>query len=71
MTDSVFKANLAHPVRAPRPFAAVAAAFGRWRDRTASLRELGRLDDLALRDIGVARHEIAAVIDARLAQRRL
>src|SRR5262249_49687588 len=73
MTDSVFKVNLGPTglSRPSHPLAAIAAAFVRWRDRNASVRELNRLNDQALSDIGVSRHEIGALIDAQFARREL
>ena len=34
-----------------------------WREREKSIRELSRLDDKTLRDIGVDRHEIRLVVE--------
>ncbi len=49
--------------------AQAAAAWRRWRNQAAALRELKRLDDRALRDIGLDRVELRDVIEARLAER--
>jgi len=68
MTDSVFKANLGFHGSA-QAFGRLASALRRWRDRNAALREFERLDDRALRDIGLDRYELRAVIDTRLAER--
>lgn len=73
MTISVSKAELG---RFPFPrlsdgFARLAATWRRWRDRGVALRELQRLDDRTLLDIGVARHELRALIEARLNAREL
>ena len=68
MTDSVFKANLAHLGGAP-VLGRLTAGLRRWRDRSAALREFERLDDRDLQDIGVDRFGLRALIDARLAER--
>ena len=41
-------------------------AFGAWRVRRDSIAELNGLDDASLRDIGVNRGEIAALVDQRM-----
>ena len=70
MTDSVFKANLAHLGGAPI-LGRLTAGVRRWRDRNAALREFERLDDHDLRDIGVDRYGLRALIDARLTEREV
>ena len=45
------------------------AALGRWRARYASLRALERLDDRALRDVGIDRYGLRELVDAHLAER--
>ena len=70
MTDSVFKANLAHLGGAPI-LGRLTAGVRRWRDRNAALREFERLDDRDLQDIGVDRNGLRDLIDARLAEREL
>ena len=67
MTDSVFKVNLAHLGGAP-VLGRLTAGLRRWRDRNAALRAFERLDDRDLRDIGVDRYGLRALIDARLAE---
>ena len=49
--------------------AGLLSGLRRWRDRNAALREFERLDDRDLTDIGVDRHGLRALIDARLAER--
>ena len=68
MTDSVFKANLAHLGGVP-VLGRLTAGLRRWLDRNAALRAFERLDDRDLRDIGVDRYGLRALIDARLAER--
>jgi uncharacterized protein YjiS (DUF1127 family) len=51
--------------------ARVVAAWRRWRNQVAALRDLNRLDDRALRDIGLDRVELRDVIEARLEQDRV
>ena len=70
MTDSVFKANLAH-LGGVQILGRLTAGLRRWRDRNAALREFERLDDHDLRDIGVDRNGLRDLIDARLAEREL
>ena len=70
MTDSVFKANLAH-LGGVQILGRLTAGLRRWRDRNAALREFERLDDRDLQDIGVDRYGLRALIDARLAEREL
>lgn len=70
MTASVIKANLSYPA-ALEAFGRLAADLRRWRDRNAALRAFERLDDRDLRDIGVDRYSLRALIDARLAEREL
>jgi uncharacterized protein YjiS (DUF1127 family) len=41
----------------------------RWRARNAAVRELARLDDRALSDIGIERHELREVLEASLLER--
>ena len=41
----------------------------RWRAEKAAVAELARLDDRALRDIGVERHELRAILEASLLER--
>jgi uncharacterized protein YjiS (DUF1127 family) len=36
----------------------------RWRERAAAVRELTRLDERMLKDIGLSRHELAPLIKA-------
>jgi len=36
----------------------------RWRERTAAVRQLTRLDERMLKDIGLARHELAPLVEA-------
>ena len=36
----------------------------RWRDRTAAVRQLTRLDDRMLKDIGLSRDELASLMEA-------
>jgi uncharacterized protein YjiS (DUF1127 family) len=73
MSISVIKAELGRNRVAElrSGLARIAAVWRRWRDRGATLRELQRLDDRALLDIGVARHELRALIEARLNAREL
>lgn len=52
---------------APRRQGSLAAAYRRWRARRASIRELRRLDDRTLADIGIARNRIDTVVDGLLA----
>ena len=70
MTDSVFKANLAH-LGGVQILGRLTAGLRRWRDRNAALREFERLDDHDLRDIGVDRYGLRALIDARLTEREV
>ncbi|HKF62820.1 MAG TPA: DUF1127 domain-containing protein [Dongiaceae bacterium] len=70
MTDSVFKANLAH-FGGTQVLGRLTAGLRRWRDRNAALREFERLDDHDLRDIGVDRYGLRALIDASLAEREV
>ena len=70
MTDSVFKANLA-PLGGVPVLGRLTAGLRRWLDRNAALRAFERLDDRDLRDIGVDRYGLRALIDARLAEREL
>lgn len=44
----------------------IASAARGWRMRRAAINELSRLDDRLLRDIGIHRGEIAAVVDGML-----
>jgi uncharacterized protein YjiS (DUF1127 family) len=44
-------------------------AWRRWRAQKAAVQELARLDDRALRDIGLERHELRAVLEATLLER--
>jgi uncharacterized protein YjiS (DUF1127 family) len=39
-------------------------ALRRWRDRTAAVRQLTRLDERMLKDIGLERHELAPLVEA-------
>ena len=70
MTDSVFKANLAH-LGGVQILGRLTAGLRRWRDRNAALREFERLDDHDLQDIGVDRYSLRALVDARLAEREV
>ena len=70
MTDNVFKANLAH-LGGVQILGRLTAGLRRWRDRNAALREFERLDDHDLRDIGVDRYGLRALIDARLTEREV
>ena len=70
MTDNVFKANLAH-LGGVHILGRLTAGLRRWRDRNAALREFERLDDHDLRDIGVDRYGLRALIDARLTEREV
>ena len=70
MTDSVFKANLAH-LGGAQLLGRLTAGLRRWRDRNAALRAFERLADHDLRDIGVDRYDLRALIDARLTEREL
>jgi uncharacterized protein YjiS (DUF1127 family) len=74
MTTQTYKENLVIDSFRPRlglgeRLARVIAAWRRWRNQAAALRELGRLDDRALRDIGLDRVELRDVVGARLAER--
>jgi uncharacterized protein YjiS (DUF1127 family) len=73
MTVSVIKANLGYARSSSLRgwVAQLTAAFRGWRDRTSTLRELNRLDERALRDIGVDRYGLRGLVDARLAEREL
>jgi uncharacterized protein YjiS (DUF1127 family) len=70
MTDSVFKANLAH-FGGAQVLGRLTGGLRRWRDRNAALREFERLDDHDLRDIGVDRYGLRALIDASLTEREV
>ena len=70
MGASVIKANLGHPAIVDA-FGRLAAGLRRWRDRNAALRAFERLDDHDLRDIGVDRYGLRALIDARLTEREV
>ena len=70
MTASVIKANLGHH-GATEALGRLKAALRRWRDRNAALRAFERLDDRDLRDIGVDRYGLRALIDASLAEREV
>jgi uncharacterized protein YjiS (DUF1127 family) len=72
MTDNVFKGNLSHLSALPalrQGLERLSAGLRRWHDRNVALREFERLDDRDLADIGVDRHGLRALIDARLAER--
>ena len=47
----------------------LAEGLVRWHRRNAAMRELMRLDDRMLADIGLSRHEIGSVVDAMLKDR--
>ena len=70
MTDSVFKVNLAQ-FSGAQVLGRLTAGLRRWRDRNAALRVFERLDDHDLRDIGVDRYGLRALIDARLTEREV
>ncbi|HZT18646.1 MAG TPA: DUF1127 domain-containing protein [Dongiaceae bacterium] len=44
-------------------------ALRRWHDSQMALAELSRLDDRALRDIGIERRELRDLVEARLQER--
>jgi len=46
--------------------ASAVARFGRWRERRRTIRALRALDDWLLKDVGVRRSEIPAVVDRLL-----
>ena len=70
MSVDVIKANLGYP-RVAQAHGRLSAGLRRWRDRNAALREFERLDDHDLRDIGVDRYGLRALIDARLTEREV
>jgi uncharacterized protein YjiS (DUF1127 family) len=79
MNQATSRCTLAGAYRAPAPAASgtaigrLAAAVGwfvdQWR-RTQAIRELNRLSDHHLRDIGIARADIEAVAEEMIRRRR-
>ncbi len=75
MTARTIKANLALSQDGDRLGGLAARlrllgrALRRWHDSHMALAELSRLDDRALRDIGIERRELRDLVEARLQER--
>jgi uncharacterized protein YjiS (DUF1127 family) len=71
MTTETLKANLSSllPDFLFSGLRATFRALRLWRARSAAVKELARLDDRALRDIGIERQELRAVLEASLLER--